>query len=348
MFFDFFALKIRAESKASDEVFFGYIFGKTGEKVEYRFICIPRRFSKQVSVDLNSPLSTFKEFLNHHYQELFTKTPEVMELTTEFMRYLEMQIKKTGGREAFSVRYSKVIADGDFDVVKMELLNLFQNWTTSLDIDLVVDTSTYEELTSSYLKDIDFGDFAQSLSSRNDLVTLPEIYPIVDPLDGASIDEYDIGDTLFCTLLGFTAIDQEKLLREEFPDHFDAEGNNTVPFEGVIISKEILPLISKNFVLVKVQIGKSFQAKSMVLRSIRLMYDPNKMRKRLQSIKQDADTHSISVADAMSKYKKVREESSKKLLDSGKVRINDFVLTLIFLMLIFGLVAIILYYFFLT
>jgi len=36
------------------------------------------------------------------------------------------------------------------------------------------------------------------------------------------------------------------------------------------------------------------------------------------------------------------------LLDSGKVRINDFVLTLIFLMLIFGLVAIILYYFFLT
>jgi len=65
MFFDFFALKIRAESKASDEVFYGYVFGKTGEKIEYRFICLPRRFSKQVSVDLKSPLSTYKEFLNH-------------------------------------------------------------------------------------------------------------------------------------------------------------------------------------------------------------------------------------------------------------------------------------------
>ena len=348
MFFDFFALKIRAESKASDEVFYGYVFGKTGEKIEYRFICLPRRFSKQVSVDLKSPLSTYKEFLNHHYQELYSKTSEVTELTAEFMRYLEMQIKKTGGREALSLRFSKVIEDGDYDVVKMEVLNLFQNWTSSLDIELAVDTSTYEELTNSYLKGIDFGEFAESISSRNDLVTLPEIYPIVDPLDGVSIDEYDIGDTLFCTLLGFTAIDQEKLLMEEFPDHFDAEGNNTVPFEGVIISKEILPLISKNFVLVKVQIGKAFQAKSMVLRSIRLMYDPNKMRKRLQSIKHDAETHSITVADAMSKYQKMRQDSSMKLQVTGKAKINDFLLTFIFLLLIVGLIAIILYYFFLS
>ena len=348
MFFDFFALKIRAESRASDEVFFGYVFGKTGEKIEYRFICLPRRFSKQVSVDLKSPLSSFKEFLSHHYQELLSKTTEVAELTSEFMRYLEMQIKKTGGRESLSLRFSKVIEDGDYDVVKMEVLTLFQNWTSSLDIELVIDTSTYEELTNSYLKDIDFGEFADSVSSRNDLVTLPEIYPIVDPLDGVSIDEFDIGDTLFCTLLGFTAIDQEKLLTEEFPDHFDAEGNNTVPFEGVLISKEILPLISKNFVLVKVQIGKAFQAKSMVLRSIRLMFDPNKMRKRLQSIKHDAETHSISVADVMSKYQKMRQDSTKKLQETGKTKVNDFLLTLVFLLLIVGLVAIILYYFFLT
>jgi hypothetical protein len=348
MFFDFFALKIRAESKASDELFLGYIFGKTGEKIEYRFICIPRRYSKEIGVDLQIPLPNFKEFLNHFFQELLVKTTEASELTSEFMRYLESQIKKIGGREALSIRFSKIIEDGDYDVVKMEIINLFQNWTTSLDIDMAIDTSTYEELTTSFLKDVDFGDFLESVTSRNDLVSLPEIYPIVDPLDGVSIDQFDIGDTLFCTLLGFTSIDQQKVLTDEFPDHFDAEGHNSVPFEGIIISKEILPLVSKNFVLVKVQIGKIFQAKSVVLRTIRLMFDPNKMRKRLQSLKSEAETESITMADAMSKYQKIHQQSSKKLQETKKNKMNDFLLSLVLVLLVIGLIAIILYYFFLT
>lgn len=348
MFFDFFAIKVKAESKASDEIFAGYLFGKTNEKIEYRFICFPRRFSKQMSIDLQMPLPNFKEFLNHFYQELFIKSTEISEATSEFMRYLDIQVKKMGGKEALSLRFSKIVEDSDLDVVKMEIQNLFQNWTVSLDIEMVVDTSTYEELTNSYLKDIDFGDFMESITSRNDLVSLPEIYPIVDPLDGVSVDQFDIGDTLFCTILGFTSTDQQKILIEEFPDHFDLEGNNSVPLEGTIISKEILPLVSKHFVLVKVQIGSTFQAKSVILRSIRLMFDPNKMRKRLQSLKTEAENESISMADAMTKYNQIRRNKTNKLQETKKTGLNDFILSMVLVLLMVGLVIIILYYFFLS
>jgi len=347
MFFDFFALKIKAESKASDEIFLGYFFGKSHEKLEYRFISFPRRYSRQLSLDLNMPLSGFKEFMNNFYQELMMRSSDFTEMTSEFMRYLDMQIKKVGGREALALRISKIIEENEPDVVKMEISDLFQNWTSSLDLDMVIETSTYEELTTSFLAEIDVNDFTQTLSQRNDLITMPEVYPLVDPLEGISIDDFDIGDTIYCTILGFTSEEQQNLLVEEFPTHFDAENINTVPLEGIIISKEILPAISRNFVLIKIQIGRIFQAKSIVLRSIRLMYDPEKMKKRISNIKNEADEDSLSLADAMNKYKK-RTISVQKLEETGKTSFSDFFLSSMLVLMIIGLIIIIVYFFILT
>ncbi len=348
MFFDFFSIKIYAESKATDECFVGYFFGKAKEKLEYKFVCFPRRYKGQMSVDLNLPLSSFKEYLTKFYQELLVKSADVSEMTGEFMRYINLQIKKNGGREALSVRLSKIIQNEENDIIRMEINDLFQNWTSSLEMELVVETSTYEELTNSFLGEIDNEHFLSSITSRNDLMSLPEVYPIVDPLDGVSIDNFDIGDSIYCTILGFSDEDEQRKVIEEFPDHFDAENHNTVPLEATIVSKEILPSVSKNFVLIKVQIGAEFVAKSVVLRSIRLMYDPDKMHNRLSSLKEEANEEALSLAEVMNKYRKMNNVSVQKLEDEGKSNFGDFFLTLVLLLMITGLVIIIVYFFLLS
>lgn len=348
MFFDFFSVKIKAESKATDEVFLGYFFGKAREKLEFKFICFPRRYSKQISVDLNLPLANFKQFINNFFQELLIKSSEVSEMTRELTRYLDIQIKKTGGRESLSLRMTKIIESDSNEMIKMEINELFENWTSSLEIAYVLETSTYEELTNHFLGDVDVSEFLDTISSRNDLVSMPEVYPIVDPLDGVSIDSFDIGDTIFCTILGFNNEDQQNKLIQEFPENFDSEGKNTVPIEATIISKEILPSVSKSFVLTKVHIGTEFEAKSIILRTIRLLFDPGKMKKRIQTLRGENNSESVTLADTMAKYATIKSSASKKLEKIEKNSGNDFFLNLLFILIMVGLIFIIVYFFLLS
>lgn len=348
MFFDFFSIKIKAESKATDEAFIGYFFGKTNETLEYRFICFPRRYSKQVGLDLNLPLSDFKEALSAFYQQLMTYTTEVSDMTGEFMRYLHMQVNKMGGREAVALRLTKIIENEENDMIRLEVLDVFKNWTSTLDMEIIIETSTYEEMTTTFLRGVDSETFLNSLKERNDLMALPEIYPIVDPLDGVSIDTFDIGDTIYCTVIGFTEEIEQQRLINEYPSHFDAENKNIVPLEAVIVSKEILPSVSKNFVMIKVQIGSSFIAKSIVLRSIRLMYDPDKMKRRLTDLKNEADDESLSLAEVMTKYRNIQNSSVKKLEEKRSAGFGDFFLSMVLLLMIAGLIIIIVYFFLLS
>ena len=348
MFFDFFSLKIKAESKATDEAFLGYFFGKTNETIEYRFICFPRRFSSQISLDVNLPLTNFRETLNSFYVDIAGHSAEVSEMTGEFMRYLHNQISKVGGREGLAIRLSKIIQNNEVDIIRFEINEIFKNWTSSLDLELNVETSTYEELTNAFLGDVDNESFLNSLKSRDDIMSLPEIYPIVDPLEGVSIDQFDIGDMIYCTILGFTDEEAQRRLVDEYPGHFDAENKNTVPLEATIVSKEIMPSVSKNFVLIKVQIGSNFVAKSIVLRSIRLMFDPDKMKSRLKSLKTEATNDSISLADVMSKHRRIQSDINKTITEKKSSSFGDFFLSTLLLLLVGGLIIIIIYFFLLT
>ena len=348
MFFDFFSLKIKAESKATDEAFLGYIFGKTNETIEYRFICFPRRFSSQISLDLNLPLANFRESLNNFYTDIAGHSVEVSEMTGEFMRYLHRQIDKLGGREGIAIRLSKIIQNNEVDIIRFEINEIFKNWTSSIDLELSVETSTYEELTNSFLGDVDNGEFLSSLKTRDDIMSLPEVYPIVDPLEGVSIDQFDIGDMIYCTILGFTDEESQRRLVDEFPGHFDAENKNTVPLEATMVSKEIMPSVSKNFVLIKVQIGQFFVAKSIVLRSIRLMYDPDKMKKRLNTLKSETAGDAISLAEIMSKNKRIKTDMNNTITEKKSSSFGDFFLTMLLLLMVAGLIIIIIYFFLLT
>src|SRR6056297_3208772 len=348
MFFDFFSLKIKAESKATDEAFLGYFFGKTNETIEYRFICFPRRFSSQISLDVNLPLTNFRETLNSFYVDIAGHSAEVSEMTGEFMRYLHNQISKVGGREGLAIRLSKIIQNNEVDIIRFEVNEIFKNWTSSLDLELNVETSTYEELTNSFLGDIDNDSFLNSLKSRDGIMSLPEIFPLGGSFEGVSIDQFDIGDMIYCTVLGFTDEESQRRLVDEYPGHFDAENKNTVPLEATIVSKEIMPSVSKNFVLIKVQIGSFFVAKSIVLRSIRLMYDPEKMKRRLKNLKTEINDDSISLAEIMSKNKRIQSGLNQTITEKKSNSFGDFFLSMLLLLLIGGLIIIIIYFFLLT
>ncbi len=347
MLFDFFTIKIKADSKNSDEYFLGYFFGKPRERLEYRFINFPRRYARLVSIDLHIPLPGYKEYMNSFFQEMMGKSAETSSMTGEFARYLDYQVKKQGGPDALSSRLAAIIEENSPDLVRAEIQSMFDNWTSGTEIDFLVETSTFEQVTSEFMSDKESSISAfPKISARDDLISIPEVYPIVDPIDGTSIDEFDIGDPLFCTLLGFLDDEQKSILMEAMPDCFDVEGKNTVPIEGTLVSKELLPSPSKNHVLIKVQIGESVIAKSIVLRTIRLMYDPSRMRKRLRNLQQSAQKDSMNLADVMAKMTGQKTNRLSQTSRKEKKKHMDFALGMLLTLLLVGLILIISYYFF--
>lgn len=285
MSFDFYAIKIQAESKASDDYFLGYFFGKTGENLDYRFICFPRKYSGKSHLELEKPFSEYKEFIHQFYQSLNETVPEMVESTKEFSAYIGTQIRKLGGSGTQNLKFTRMIEENHQDLLRSEIRDFFKNWTSEVTLHISVELSTFSQISQNE----NLQNKVQSLLEeagvdREDLKNIPDFYPIMDPMTGMSIEEFEIGSTIWCSITNFPEKESKASFLKKFADFFDEEGKNIVPFEGIITSKEILP--GGKGVLIKIQIGDTFFAKSVVLKSMRLMQDIHKMQNRFPQMKE--------------------------------------------------------------
>jgi len=344
--FDFFCIKIQAISRASDEMFFGYFFGKKGESVEYRFIDFPRKYSELAKLPLSLPCNAFRETLGEAYTRLLERSFEISEMTSEFVKYLKLQIRKAGGEPTLSLRFSHILEESNPDLLKVELEELLKHWTSQIQIQFDVQTFTSEEFSANVMKELDTqSELKKNLESRQDLWNLPDFFPTLDPMGGVSIEQFDIGGKIFCTIPAFDDEESKGKLQATYPSHFNEEGENSVPFVGSILSKENLPGNS-GAVLIKVQVGGFFEAKSIILKSMRLMYDSSKLQKRFPSTDFSSEDPSFEKPLVRNQGEPgPKMKSPKKSLFSGHGQLPEYLLIGGLLIVFSGLILLVLHFF---
>ena len=137
-----------------------------------------------------------------------------------------------------------------------------------------------EKLTINYLVWLDVSgrsldeSFKQYLT-RVDVTNSPEVYPMIDPLEGVSIIKLDVGDPIYVYVVD--PVDQSNLnkLKELYPDKFDDTDKNIIPIEGYLISKEMIP--NTDYYFIKVDLGGGMIGKAIISVNLRIMIDENKV-----------------------------------------------------------------------
>jgi len=339
---DFFLVKFVITSKLTDEIFVGYFFGKKDGKFEYNLAAISRRYFSPKMVDLEKTYLGFKRDLEKIKKEIVEKFPNIKELNRDIQNFVRIQIGKIG-YDTFAKKLHKTIEDDDEGLLRMLVREIFESWTSRLELNLAYELLDYEIITREMVSTSSDDRIISQIYQRDDLKELPEIYPLIDPVEGVSIDEFQIGDRVFFTVLNPGTEEVKNKLIENFPRHFSKDGDNIMPFVGELLSKEVIPTISKDYVLIKVDFGNEIVGKAIVLRSIKLLATEERLKKPEETeISQNVEEIVSGVpTEPITSERFVRVSKEKQPLFT-----IDFLYGLLLALLFVALILLITYYFF--
>ncbi|HPE40429.1 MAG TPA: DUF4899 domain-containing protein [Bacteroidales bacterium] len=338
MDFDFFSLKILAESQSSDEVILGFFFGKVEGRLDFQFINFARRFKDIAKINLNKDLNDFKEDLNSVYRKLIARSGDILTRTNDFTNYLKSYINKNGGRLNFSNRLSSIVGNKDTDSVRALLRDVFDEWTSDLKINFECGCSTYSEMSSEESSKtentLQIQEALENAKDRKELLDLSDFYPIVDPMEGNQAGGLKVGDSIFITIIQFSNETDQQRLMGNYPDKFDAKGKNNSPFEGYITAMEYISA-EKGTILLKIVLDDWFEAKAFIMSNIRIM-----QKNRRKNILRDHSPVQDILPNELPKKSSERTESDhinqrEKLFDQLLVASLMGLITIVVLIIIF-------------
>lgn len=318
MDFDFYTIKLYAESQSSDEIIIGYFFGKVDGRIDFQFVTFARRFKNFAKINVEDDINDFREKLNIVYKELLSRTGDVITKSNDFTNYIKTYINKKGGRTSFSKKLGALISTGDSSAIRIELKELFNEWTSEVNIKFDFEHSTYTEMSSGEAlkagSQIDAESAANYANRRNDLLELPDFYPIVDPMEGNPISTVKVGEMIYVSIMNFPNESDRERLVSLFPEKFDGDGNNIKPFEAYITAREFLSN-GKGTMLIKVIIDEWFEAKAIIVSSMRIMKD--KQHKKLLNEAPDKDKNFLQTLMKGGSVKRDEEaiEEKERLID---------------------------------
>lgn len=339
--FDFYAIKIFGESKASGDCFLGFITGKYKDKIEYRFICFPVKFIEMMKISLDLDFSAFREQMNTFFRSLIAQSYGIGDLNSEFSKYFNSHIRKLGGNSGFSFRISTIIEEGDLNLIKNELKDLMKDWTSEVSFKISVQKKSFKELSESSVGEEELKKLEELSRKRNDLIDLSNIFPVLDPMDGKPISELSVGSHFSCIIISFSDEDLKEKTITNYPEKFDETAENKSPFQGVLISKESLSP-SSPFLLIKVQIEPWLVGKAVVMKPMKILINLGNPEKNFLP-KNEAETENPSnenISDIVDKISSIENLESKK----EKTPL-DFILTGILLFSVLGALLALVYYF---
>jgi len=318
MDFDFFSIKVNAESHSSDEIILGFFFGKVEGRLEFQFINFARRFKDLAKIDLKEDLNEFKTDLNQVYRKLIARSGDIISKTNDFSNYLKSYINKNGGRLSFSNKLSTIIDNKDTEAVRALLRDLFDDWTSDVKIRFDWGCSTYNEMSleesSKTEQSLDIQTAVENTKDRKDLLDIADFYPIVDPMEGNPVASLKVGDSIFLTIVHFSNEDEQHRLINNYPERFDGSGKNTKPFEGYITAMEYVSA-EKGTVLLKILIDDWFEAKAFIISNIRIM----QKNRRKNLLKQNSMNQDYLPDELIKQTRKKEEQpveiSREKLID---------------------------------
>ncbi len=353
---DFYFVKVRIKSKATAEDMVGYFFGKVGREPEFDFIVIPSRFSGMLNIDIEADYKDFMDTFRALKKKLLEEIPESVELTDDFLNYLRVQLTRKGP-DLFGAEMSAAVKNGDAELIHFSVVELIKGWTPRADVVVSIKGLSMEELAmENFLSQMDdLGDEnLLEVLTRPDIKDLPEIFPIIDPVYGKSITEFDIGDSIFFVVLNPGSEENEKTLTSAFPNHFRG-GMNIRPFVGTLISKElVVGEKGGKYFLIKVDFGKGIIGKGIVAKSLKLMGDFERFEQKLSK--------SSSEEELFEKVSEVVENVLKREIPKTPMDIRrkkttvttyvpqssgmDFLIAFLTTVLIVGVILVVSYFFF--
>jgi len=341
---DFFLVKFIITSKLTDEIYIGYFFGKRDGKLEYNLVAVSRRYFSPKMIDLKKSYLDFKKNLEKIKTEVVEKFPNLRELNRDIQNFIRIQLGKIG-YDTFSAKLFKTIEDNDEGLLRMLIREIFESWASRLELEMVYELLNYEDITKETFSTSNDERVIRQVYEREDLRGIPEIYPLIDPVEGVSIDEFQIGDKIFFTLLDSGSEETKNKLVEDFPRHFSKDGVNIMPFVGELISKEIIPTVSKNYVLIKVDFGDGIVGKSFVLRNIRLLASEERFSKKGEVEAKTGDIENVMI-EPFTNIPVSSERFVKVSKDRSPLITTDFLYGLLLALLFVAVILLITYYFF--
>lgn len=271
---DLYFIKVRARSKGTAEEILGYFFGKTNSAPEIDFIVVPLRFANLLDdFTLEENLVDFREKMAK-VKAIAKENPSIGDVTLAFMTYLNNMMNRRG-KIPLGIEFSTAIKDGDNDVLKVILGDLLEEWSPKMEISVKANAMTLEEYSALTFLDVqeDFADQNVALVyQRPDVVDLPEVFPVIDPINGVSIVQFDIGDKIPVVVLNPGKYEKQiKELATEKPGS---------AVEGTVLSKELIRVKGGNLFLVKVELAEKLVAKALISPVLKILTDESYMMKR--------------------------------------------------------------------
>lgn len=326
---DLLVFKFKGQSRVTVEGYAGYfIIGKDGS-VKYKILQYPMSLSSLVTCNPGEGFKQFQRKLNEEELKIIQKSVEFKDTNLDLRRYVKSQLYRD---TAFGGKLIKANKSEDFDVIVSMFKDFFVGWVDELKLEIVVEDMDYAGFSKQFSK---YGnpEDAMSLLSRSDLSKLSEAYPIVDPINGRSIDSFDIGDNLYFTVLRFSEESMLRTISERFPNAFNDAGDNVEPIIGKIISKEFVPEVGDDFTLIKIEC-ESVYFKALVYNSLNIMAPTVKVP-QIQPPKKKSSSSSASG--------KTFDSAAEK---KEKIELSDILMGLFLVVGIIGTIVTIAYFFF--
>jgi hypothetical protein len=273
---DLYFIKVRARSKGTAEEIVGYFFGKTNGAPDFDFLVVPFRYSELIDeITLEENLREFKEKLEKAKQKV-KELSGVYDVTIAFLAYLNNMMNRRG-KIPLGIEFSTAIKENDIEVLKVIIGDLLEEWSPRMEVlvkaqgMLLEEYSAYTFLTMQE----DFSDESVTRAyTRPDVADLPEVFPVIDPINGSSIVQFDVGDKIPVVILNPGKY--EKQIREKFPN-FDKD---KLSIEATLLSKELVRVKGGNLYLIKVELNDGLVAKSLVSPALKILSDETYFAKK--------------------------------------------------------------------
>ena len=329
--FDIFVIQFNLKCTSMDETIHGYIFGKRDGNIEYSFYVFPTNTNAKLPDYAETEFFVYKEKLMKIFNELIPNTPEIAERTNRLLNYIREQFKKLGGTEHFSHRLSHLIENEQHDELLFEIKGLFENWVERSELHYHVQLYDFADFSKAMLGGVDLEEVEEQFLSYSNLTKMPEFYPLIDPIQGMTIDFFDVGDKMKCTILTYPDDDTKAKIVETFSDSFDDEGNLVKPIEATLVSKELLPGKKETYVLVKVELLENVFAYSIILKPLRLIQPDKEELNVMPPLEKENDP--IPEGHGKKPKDKLKSPTQRKIMEklseTAKMKFTDWLLIIV-------------------
>jgi hypothetical protein len=335
------------KSRITAEEGIGFFFGKVNEPPEYDLLIVPSRYSNFLRLDLSDDYAAFIKGFNDLKSKLSSQIPESVDLSNEFLSYIKGYISRKGG-QLFGAELSAAVKDSDVDLVQYIVSEILKEWAPKIEITVEFKQVSYQEISAENFmqlwQDFDSEGLVDVLK-RPDIADLAEIFPLVDPIRGKVLAEFDVGDPIFFVILNVRNSENLEKLKLLYPKHFSQQGN-VIPLPGILVGKELIRGKKEEYYLIKVDMGEGLLGRGLIPKSIKIMSEVQRFEEKITKSQQEwNDKLSQMVSEKPEQQNQNQSVKLAGIRSDMKSHGSDFLIAFLMTLMVLGIILIVSYFF---